>query len=157
MSSFICSATHFNSIQAKTIDLFLDQRFNAYSFNEYDLYNRPEDEVRKTLQELFTGLRELNVFAYHFQYRQHYETTLDQEIQAALIEINQKTPIRRLSFQGLYNGLACLNYQIEEDHLIGIREDLFGYKKFLEILKSNTAEFICSIAEEDKTNVWEIN
>lgn len=166
MSSFICSAKHFNSIEKKLHELIYDNNFYVpYSLKNIvpKFYDRRQSSVKNVEKEL-TGivdtLRELNVLCVSLQYKHHYEGTLDTQIQTELSKVKSKTETKYLTTHGLYNALSCLNYQIEIEHLKKLRELTNGEKNaltFLRELKIALASDIVSKLPDDKSNTWEVS
>lgn len=166
MSSFICSAKHFNSIEKKLHELIYDNRFYVpYSLREItpQFYDRRKTSVKsaeKELSAIVDTLRELNVLCVSLQYKHHYEGTLDAQIQTELSEVKSKTETKYLTIHGLYNALSCLNYQIEIGHLKELRELTNGEENaltFLRELKIALASDIVSKLPDDKSNTWEVS
>jgi len=165
MSSFICSAKHFNSIEKKLHDLIYDNNFYVpYSLKNivpkfYDRRQSSVKNVEKELTGIVNTLRELNVLCVSLQYKHHYEGVLDTQIQSELNEVKTKTETRHLTNHGLYNAFSCLNYQIEIGHLKELRElttDEENALTFLREMKIALASDIVSKLPEDKSNTWEV-
>ena len=163
MSSYICSAKHFNSIEKKIKDLVQDNDFYLpYSLKSIvpKFYNKQKnslDDIFKEIENIINTLREINVLCVSLQYKHHYIGTLDKEIERELIDVKQKTEIKELSIHGLYNALSCLSYQIELEHLKDIRELSSEEKKaiiFLKEFKISICEHIVANLSKDKTNTW---
>ena len=163
MSSFICSAKHFNSIESGILKLLNDNTFHSYALKEFNLYSY--DAIPKTLEVTLKGfmgtLKKLNVLCVSLQYRKdEVEGTLDTLIEDRKKEVNQKTNIVDLSKLGLYNALKCLVYQVEIEQLEDIRDLERGETKamlFLETFINCLANHICGKLPEDETNKWSID
>jgi hypothetical protein len=89
-----------------------------------DLYYTPPDEaaIRETMGGIMDTLKALNVVCFCLQYRDHYPGTLDAEIGRQLLHVNQPLQGRRLELPALYKALECLEYQIETQHLVKLRD-----------------------------------
>ena len=166
MSSYICSAKHFNSIEKKLEELVYEQDFYIpYSLRNvvpkwYEKRKYSFDVIFEEIKNIINSLRELNVVCVSLQYKHHYIGVLDEEIKNELKEVKRKTSIKNLTKHGLYNALKCLNYQIEIEHLEDIRELTIEEQKAYLFLKEFTyslCEDIVSNLEEDKTNTWSID
>lgn len=160
MSSYIVSAKHFASLKHYTPIMLKHTHFNSYNLKRfgYDDDNLTELELKEVLTDLFSKLEEANVLCNAYQYQESLGI-MDTLIQAELKHLRKlNLPIKNLSALGYYNALKCLHYQIEIEHIEGIRDDLiFFYYEFLETLINCTAQFVCSLLPDDSTNKWEIN
>lgn len=150
MSSFICSAKHFNSIE-KAITEYNNLE-NGYAFHFNGDYATTE-----SLITMLNNLRFLNVVCVTFQYR-HIEPIVDAEIQSELKEIGKPTQIKPLTLLGLFNALSCVDYQIETEHVSGLYDEIVNatmptLKAFISCL----AEKIVRNLPEDKTCTWSID
>ena len=168
MSSFICSAKHFNSIENKISDLIL---FNSnFSFpyslkNEFDkMYNSRnygQIGVKEELSGVMDSLRSLNATCVTLQYKSHYQGRVDTEIKKEKETLfNDKKTTKSLTTIGLYNALRCLSYQIETEHLEelgGMGEDENKAMLFLEAMINSVAHFALScLPQNDSDNAWSL-
>lgn len=133
MSSFICTAKHYNSIESKLHLLACNSQFYwPYEIGQMypDLANRYTLQTAK--EKIITGIidtiRELNVICVNLQYRHHLTGKLDSQIESDNIEIKQKTSIIALNDIALIKALQCCYYQIELHHLKELRELTEGEK-----------------------------
>lgn len=145
MSSFICSSKHFNSIERKLLSLV----------NSGDFMGRfKESEIKSFVK----NARELNVLCVSFQYKNHLDNGLDNEIKEQMEIANMKDGTKELTPLGLYNALRCLNYQLETHHLKGINDKLINdTMPMLECFINFAAEVVCEKLPDDKTNRWSID
>lgn len=164
MSSFICGAKHFNSIEkalhrvAVNNEIYLSSDMKEICPAWYT--GDSKAEIEKEISQLVDTLRNINVLCVSLQYKHHYEGKLDQEITDQLNLVKEKTKVKELSLHGLYNALRCLNYQIEIEHLMGLRELTPEEKNallFLDTIMNLIAHKLVSDLPEDKTNRWEVN
>ena len=166
MSSFICSAKHFNSIEESLKKYVNSRDFYAYKLkNLYPVLFRPKEQLYETVEKQITDivneLRKLNVICVSLQYKHHYDGRLNEEIkEQEEIAFDRSEGYKELSLHGLYNALNCLNYQIELEHL----EELTGNKEaenkayqFLQIMTENLAHYLVRKLPEDNTNRWSID
>ena len=150
MSSFICNAKHFNSIESNLIAYVHSSEFNKYSFGQ-DL---TKDDVIKFVDIL----RELNVMCVSMQYKHHYAGKLDAEIKEQLECVKSRTHTSPLTLLGLYNALCCVNYQIEVEHVEGLCDDLVNNTMpLLDKFIKDIAQTVVGKLPDDKSNTWEIN
>ena len=168
MSSFICSAKHFNSVEDKLRNLirFDNDFYFPYSLRgEYPkLYSQRdylEEDVYQEITEVMDQLRELNAVCVTLQYKHHYEGKVDQEIQEQKSHLlDNKEGHKSLSLMGLYNALRCTSYQIEPEHL----EELGGMEDnkrkallFLETMIDSVAHHIIAKMPKDEADQsWDI-
>ena len=162
MSSFICSANHFNSIEMMIPKIISLSEFNSYNLKEFGLYkyNTSLNESVVKVAKYIQDLRELNVVCFYLQYKDGYDESIDVLIPNELQYLKNPTKVKELTPLGLYNALICLNYQIETEHLKelrGLTEEEQMALDFLEVFTNSLARFICQIAPEDKTNKWSID
>lgn len=164
MSSFICSAKHFNSIEKNLIDLLKKNDFSIpYNLRDllptqyYNPYGLSEEARKRELRPFIDELRQLNVLAVTLQYKDHYQGTLDKEIEDQNTIICDRSKAKELTPLGLYNALRSLNYQIEVEHIQELRPLTMEEEtsmRFLDEFTQAIARYIISNLPEDKTNVW---
>ncbi len=167
MSSYICSAKHFNSIEENLIDNFqFDQDFKyMYDLKElcpelYQVSQHSERTIKEKVRELVDGIRRLNVICVSLQYAHHYENVNDEIEEQTKIAFDRSTDTKKLTLLGLYNALRCTYYQIELEHLEKLSEndekENISYR-FLSTMIDFLAHLIVRKLPDDKTNTWEIN
>jgi hypothetical protein len=123
MSSFICSAKHFNSIEIAVRRLFNSPHYSpCYKIRELlkdkEINESFDIKSREFIKGLIDELRKLNVICVTLQYERHAEGKLNQEIEDQMkIVFSNSEGFKELSKVGLYNALRCVRYQIEEDYL----------------------------------------
>lgn len=145
MSSFICGAKHYNSIESALKEYIVNHSYNS-------------DLTPLQITQFVDRLRELNVLCVSFHYKHHYEGTLNAEIKDQLEAVRQKTTIKHLTLLGLYNALRCSNYQIEPEHVEGLFDDMVNSTiPLLDKFMADIAKTICGSLPDDKTNTWEVN
>ncbi len=155
MSSYIVSDKHFSTIENHLINL-IEKRNDYLGFylKEYGFYDKTPKELRNHVRTYVESLKELNVLCVSFQYKHHYVGNLDKEIKSHFktnyFDVTPKA-ITNIQF---YNGLKCLDYQIEFHHIKGIREDLFHYHNFLQELIKFSAFMVADSLDCD---VWEFD
>lgn len=163
MSSFICDSKHFNSIEAAMHKIASENDF--YPSRELGsicpawYQSKPKEEVEKEITAIIDTLRSLNVLCVSLQYKHHYEGKLDEEIKKQMMLVKTKTRIKELTHHGLYNALGCLNYQIELQHLEGLRELTPEEKtamKFMNLIRAEIAMHIVDKLPDDQSNRWSI-
>lgn len=164
MSSFICSAKHFNSVENAVVDHCID---NANFWMPYNIQKRipgldhhaTREQKRETVHAIFTTLRELQVLCVSLQYKHHYDGTLDEEIKQQMTAVKQKTGVVSLTRIGLYKAIGGILYQIETEHLEELRELTQSEKDalfFARTLENGLAKDIVSDLSEYETAKWEI-
>src|ERR1035438_2955274 len=141
MSSYVCSAKHFNSLERGTIKVLMPLKngdvstgkVSEYPFKkEFNQFFKDEpngyglsgtwkklcgDRIKNEIPLIFDELRRLNVICVTLQYKEEYAGKVDTQIEfeTEYLQTN-KRDYKELSKHGLYNGLRCLHYQIEEEH-----------------------------------------
>src|SRR5688572_23892936 len=112
MSSFIPSSEHFNSLEAGIIRMLNNKDFSfPYALKDTfpGMYNRHVQGVTE-VKQVFDTLRELTALCVTIQYKNHYQGTLDQEIQEQTAILKQdKRSMVVLTIHGVLKGLQCLN------------------------------------------------
>ena len=103
MSSFICSAKHFNSIERALIKLTNGEGGG------------------KQIRVFMDTMRDLSVLCVTLQYARYYKGKLDEEIAAQREFVKEKTEIQRLSLPQLVGAMKCMRYQIEIEYLTELR------------------------------------
>lgn len=144
MSSFICSPTHFNSIE-----FYLVQK-QLGSDQIYCLRKLAKTINKWATSEEITGfmdtLRELSVLCVSLQYKHHYENKLDAEIAEQRNTLfNNKTTKAHLNDISAYKALQCINYQIEIFHLKELRNLTAPEEMAMELLHEITGEIAMKI------------
>lgn len=167
MSSYICDAKHFNSIEKNLQDNFKwNDRFNGiYRIKEIypDLYEpkkQLDEIIDQIIRSIIDDLRKLNVVCHCLQYKESYGGDIDHNIKVQEdIAFIRKRGYKKLSLHGLYNAMLCLHYQIELEHLEALTNRDESKQKpyqFLESMIDFLAYLIVSKLPEDKTNRWSI-
>ena len=166
MSSFICSAKHFNSIENKLHLLAASSSFYVpYSLKEitpkfYDRKKYLIEDIETEISEIIDTLRELNVLCVSLQYKHNFEGTLDNEIKEELTLVKTKTDIKGLTRHGLFNALRCVDYQIESEHLNDLRSLTQNEENALAFVKGLYISIALDLVRElpdDKSNKWSID
>lgn len=122
MSSFICSAKHFNSIEESLANKFLyDRSFSCYQLKKgfgtlYKSRDMPEGAIKKEIKGIVDGLRDLNIICVTLQYKHHFES-VDQEIASQQMIMSTDKSYKLLPEAALFKALVCVRYQIETVHL----------------------------------------
>ena len=128
MSSFIHTGCHFNSVE-RAIQYALVSREEFFTYrlkrklpllddNHYGI-----DRVYEQTTRYMDCIRKLSVLCVSLQYKHHYEGTLDREIEVQTeILMRDKSESKVLNKVGLYKALQSMGYQIEVEHLRGLRE-----------------------------------
>ena len=163
MSSYICSAKHFNSIQRKLSDSFqFDNNFNyMYDLKDnfpelYEVSSLTEREIRDHVKSIVDDLRTLNVLTVTHQYKHLLKQSVRKEIKEQTdIVFNESDDSKNLSVHGLYNALRCLYYQLEVKHVTMTPRQVKAYN-FLQVLIDFLAHYIVRTLPDDKTNTWEV-
>lgn len=148
MSSFICSAKHFNSTEKSTYELMINPNFNEYWFRKYCKNIDDLNLVEQTIKDIFSKIKYLNVFSWCTQYEQ-----FENEV-ALWSHVNKKTDVFKLDRKGLYNALSCISYQIEEDR-IKINKSEKKSLEFLNDMRNAIARHL--IKDIPANNEWEVN
>jgi hypothetical protein len=166
MSSFICSAKHFKSIEETIFNLIRSGGgFVPYSLKEdfevlYNQRDYTDEPVLESIRDVINSLKELNVLCVSLQYKHHYEGFLDKEIEEQKVYVNLDEGFKLLTKRGLYNALRCVSYQIEKEHLEEIGGFTDSHRKallFLDEMVNLLAYIIISeIKQEDPTCNWEV-
>lgn len=166
MSSFTCSAKHYNSIESALHQLISKDMFcPAYELKEicpnwYERHHANHKAIKQEFSEHIDTIRELNALCVSLQYKDHYEGVLDKEIKEQIEYVKEKTEIKYLTPHGLYNALRCANYQIEIEHLQELRkltESEQNAMKFLEVMINHVGAYIISQLPDDKSNTHSID
>ena len=130
----------FNSVSLTLQDLTTNQNF-YFPYSLKDAYpvltskNHYSNKLTfKVVDDLVDTLRTINVLCVSMQYAHHYPGTLDAEIKAELTAVFNRSGGKQLSKIALLSQLNCLDYQIEINHLIELRE--------LTITESNAMLFL---------------
>lgn len=130
MSSFLCTANHFNSVEL-AIQYYIqkDMFMCPYAFKEvfpefYYKRNASTDKICDSVQNIMNTIRKLSVTCVNLQYQHHLEEgksvdiKIKKEIQYLLKNRNETV---RLNPTALLKALQCLQYQIEIEHLTALR------------------------------------
>jgi hypothetical protein len=167
MSSFICGAKHFNSIEKGLSELInLDGSFYIPYELKKDfpvLYHNTlnsKETVNKEIKRVVDELRTLNVLCVCLQYKSHYEGVLDDEIKTQTEIVFSDKTSKYLTPHGLYNALCCVNYQIEIEHLkeiSGLTPSMEKSMFFLKTMINALAHYLVSKMPESKSNNWEVD
>ena len=166
MSSFICSAEHFNAIDHNLQRLINnDDFFISYSLKNvlpywYDKRLYTFNAIEKEITDILNTIKDLQVLCVTLQYKDHYKGNLDVEIQECKTFVRTKTEVKNLTVLGLYNALRCVDYQIEIDHLKDIRpltEEEQNALFFLKEIIKDLAVYIIMKLPDDLTNTWEVH
>ena len=144
MSSFICSAEHFNSVE--------------YYLTQKELGNDPiyclrklaktanKSATSKEITGLVDTLRTLSVLCVSLQYRHHHKNGLDNEIaEQRKTLFNNKKPRIFLSDVSAYKAFQCISYQLEISHLTYIRPLTPEEELAMEFLHEITCEIAMKI------------
>lgn len=165
MSSYICSAKHFNSIEESTFNLIrYDRDFHCYQLKgQFDKLRdqRGYDEslIRKEVKSIINELRELNVICVSLQYKQHYDN-VDKEIKEQKELIYADKSYKTLNLTGLLKAFICVNYQIEIEHLQelgGLTDEQKRAMNFLKIMIDYLTYRIATGTPAYDQAEWEIN
>lgn len=165
MSSFICSAKHFNSIEENTFKMIrFDRDFDCYQLKQdfpklYDQRSYDESEIFKEVKSIVNELRELNVICVSLQYKNHYDD-IDKEIKEQKELIYAGKGYKHLNPAGLLKAFICVNYQIEIEHLeelSGLNDDQKKAMKFLNIMIEYLTYRIAISTPAYDSAEWEIN
>ena len=168
MSSFICSAKHFNSIENKLNKLFCyDQDEFKYFYPAkgvysalYDTSKNLYETIEAQVKEVVNHWRDLNAICVTLQYADRDNDNINEEIKTQKAYVRTKTSTKELTLNGLYNALRCLDYQIEIHHLTelgGMTEEQKKAFDFLHKLIDGIAHIIVRKLPDDKSNTWEVN
>ena len=121
MSSFTCSAKHFNSV-SKALQEEAWMRLNCPSSLKditpkfYNKRDYPSYEVKEEIDNMVTNLAKLNATCVTLQYAHHYKD-VEAELAQSIEEATENTDVKGLTRLGLYHGLRCIYYQCETHHL----------------------------------------
>ena len=148
MSSMICSAKHFNSTEKSTYELIIKPNFNELWFRKYCKNIDDLTLVEKTIKDIFSKIKYLNVLSWCTQYNQ-----FENEV-ALWSHANKETSIFKLDNKGLYQALTCISYQIEEDR-ISITKSEKKALEFINDMKNAIARHL--IKDIPSNNEWEVN
>ena len=166
MSSFICSAKHYNSIEYKLHNhVYKDDFYIPYGLRDicplwYTKRNSFYEAIFKEISNHIDTIRELNAVCVSLQYAHLSYEDLDEEVATQITKVKEITSVKTLSLLGLYNALCCADYQIETEHLEGLREltpEEINAMTFLHTMKQAVAFYILYKMENDKTNTWSID
>jgi len=162
MSSFVCNAEHFNSIELAVEKLIKNTDFHTYDLKQFNLYRYDiaTETIKDTVNKLILSLRLLNVTCVGLQYKENCsEKDFNLFREEQIKEVIKPTKLLVLTPLGLLNALNCLDYQIELEHLTDIRVLTEEEQKailFLTTFRNILALHICQNLPEDKTNKWSI-
>jgi hypothetical protein len=157
MSSQICSGKHFATLRQRTKQYVRLGRFCNTELSRYgitgELRNQEADDA--VIDDLFDNLQRANVLTFKYKYDLG-EPNFDENVKAEIeyLKQNNKNIHTMITPLGYYNGLRCLSYQLEMEHIEGIFDDLFYYDDFLQVLINATANWICLHLPDDETNKW---
>jgi hypothetical protein len=167
MSSYVCSAKHFNSVE-NALQILLASKTNGFSapaaFREKfpSVYYKSDfDAIDKTVTVICNELRKLNVLTVTYQYKDHYKGRVNTEIKTATDALlKYRTEKVKLTTLGLYNALNCIEFQIETQHITDFRP-LYPEEEnallFLTEMIESIGLYIIRKLPEDKTCRWEID
>ena len=161
MSSFICSAKHFNSIEKALNNYFSGSKSSEYSYSFYKYLggNATGDQIREKIKNFIDTLRELNVMCVSLQYKHHSEGTLDTEISEQRERVYSDNSYKTIDIYGLIKALACVNYQLETENLIEFRpltESETTALKYLDDLKYDLCYYLVNTSPQYDKGDWEI-
>ena len=140
----ILSNKHFSTIENHFVSLMRNNEFYTYRLKKYGLYNIPNSQIVQTVKPLFNKLKELNVICVVMQYKEHSKGCVDQEIKSNLEALKHNVKPEIVDNATFYNNLCCLKYQIEIEHIEGLRDDLIFFHTFLLDLIDVVANYIAS-------------
>lgn len=139
MSSFIHSADHFNKVES-SIKMMLSGSLNdifRWDVRKYiDARTMGVDAIHEAVEELIDAIKELSVICVNLQYAHHNEGKVDELIASEVewLKGSRKFDSAKLSNVELLKAIQSLHYQIETEHLKGIRE--------LTVIESRAMEFL---------------
>lgn len=140
MSSFVCSATHFNSV----CNYITGNNLNQSSYALRDLNKR---DVESWIQDVY----DLNCTTVCMQYNENRDTCPETLVKTEVIHLNEKD---------FFNVLCCIRYQIEMHQFEeGIREATTEEVKTFEILEDLLNEIARKLARkwcDDAKHKWSI-
>ena len=123
MSSIALPSLHFNSVEIGIYKaFFVDSKigFDPYRYTELNRLRLKDPQ--EVIGALMDEVRNLSALCISLQYKHHYQGRLDKEIEHSQRELlNNKAAIRSISLIGLYKALQSIDYQIELEHLTGLR------------------------------------
>ena len=164
MSSFVCSANHFNEVEEALRKLILNKDMFSvgYDVKQYfpeffdsRFYTREQTEM--TLMAIMTEIRKLNVLTVNIQYSDDGTVLNKKDIEAGYKEVLKKTPIETLSNVALYKALSCIAYQIEWHQITNNRpltELEEGVRVFLKTIINDVADWIVYNLPEYNEAKW---
>jgi hypothetical protein len=169
MSSFICSAKHFNSVQQKLYSVIAHRNdfYLPYSLRDkFPALHMPNkhtwEAIEEELNNIMDNLRKINAICVTLQYAHHYPGAVDTEIMQETKQLmeSKKDNSQAITDLGLYNALRCISYQIEIHHLEeleGMTDDYRNAMEFLEKIIDSMAHYLVShITKSDSDNSWSI-
>lgn len=161
MSCFICSASHFNSVEDGITRLFIHEDLFLFPVSvreiAYELFDKSYSAWRqgeKRIKSIMDTLRDLNVICVGLAWNEpDMWKTMILEKEAVKV----KTKIVHLNNIELYKAIQCIEYQIEIEHLEALGEVSMEQKAalfFLKEVKATLATFILCNSEDYEKAKW---
>lgn len=160
MSSFICSAKHFLSVEKSIIRLFETPDYYITP-DLYNVYPELQDtyKTHSVVMRFMDQLRSISVLCVTYQYAKHFE-----DVNKEIAKEMKALQVRQGRFEllnpvALSKALDCIDYQIEIDKLEAVRpltEEEQKAMQFLSILKNRLSKHIIrNLPEYDQAD-WEV-
>lgn len=153
MSAYIKDPKVYTSLEKSIFaEIEKNDTFRWY-VNRFFTEDFTEEEIKTAIIDFFIELRSLNVLTYYLKYRKHYVGTLDNEIKEGLIYIQDRKDFKIVDLKKIYKELKSVQYQIELEHLEGLRDLTTKESLAIKFLESLINYAALVIANEVTRNV----